>query len=265
MIYDCFTIRDELDILELRIKLLFNKVDKFVISEANYTHKGESKPYTFLENENRFSKWSNKIIYLPVDFSDEINNNEYKSDVWVFENKQRIAIIYGLEQCNKDDIITIGDLDEIPNLDNLPNTIDTPMVFWQNFYYYYVNNKSIGPKDILWGGTVVCTFEQLQQTSPQILRNNRWGLKPISNGGWHWSYMGGENMIRQKINSVVEGGCVLSDNDITLDGAINNFKSLKDPYNRNYMNFSLVEIEKEYPPKILEILKDYPQFIYKPL
>ena len=40
MIYDCFSFFNELDILEMRLNILYNYVDYFVITEANKTHTG---------------------------------------------------------------------------------------------------------------------------------------------------------------------------------------------------------------------------------
>ena len=37
MIYDCFTFRDEFDMLEIRLRILDRVVDKFVICEADRT------------------------------------------------------------------------------------------------------------------------------------------------------------------------------------------------------------------------------------
>ena len=45
-IIDCFPYFNEKELLELRIKLLYNKVDKFIITDANKTHKGDSKEFT---------------------------------------------------------------------------------------------------------------------------------------------------------------------------------------------------------------------------
>jgi beta-1,4-mannosyl-glycoprotein beta-1,4-N-acetylglucosaminyltransferase len=272
MIYDCFTLRDELDLLELRLKILENKVDKFVISEANYTHKGELKPYNFEENKKRFSKWLDKIIYLPVDFEDDIKNNNIdfhnidgpRDDVWILENSQRNAILYGLENCTDNDIIIIGDLDEIINPDIIPLKINTPVCFVQNMYFYYFNNKSIGPKDISWVGTVACNFGYLQHVTPQYLRDNRWSLSPIYNAGWHWSYFGGEEAVRYKVQCIVEAEYLMSDLQITMEEAIDNFRKLKDFYGRKDLNFQLINLENEYPLHIFNILKTYKHLIYDP-
>lgn len=270
MIYDCFTLRDELDLLELRLDILDDVVDKFVISEANYTHKGYTKPYHFLENRERFSKWADKIIYLPVDFEDTITDrginfhrkNEIKQEQWLLENQQRDAILYGLEECNDDDIVFVGDLDEIPNLQNFPDKINGAVSFVQTFYYYYADNKSIGPKDEYWVGTVAANYKFLKSVSPQYLRDNRWSFTPFYNGGWHWSYFGGENVVIKKIESIVEAEYLLSNNNLTMQKALDNFKNLKDFYDRPGMNFKLISLEDEYPTHILEYIKKYPKFIY---
>ena len=249
--------------LELRLKILDDKIDKFVISESNRTFRGKEKPFTFEENSHLFKKWKDKIIYLPIDLEEESKSEEFSKDVWLLEIRQRDALFYGIKECKNDDIIMIGDLDEIPNMDNLPNTMDIPHCFVQNFYYYYVNNKSIGPKDKFWVGTIVCNINHVNQMSPEKLRENRWGLKPIINGGWHWSYTGGESKILSKINSTTDAIPILNENNGTINTAINNVRNLKDVLGRKDMNFELVDLEHEYPQKILEILKNYPELIYK--
>ena len=61
-IYDCFNFFNELDILELRLNILYEHVDYFVIVEADKTHSGENKPFYLKENMERFKKFSDKII-----------------------------------------------------------------------------------------------------------------------------------------------------------------------------------------------------------
>lgn len=188
MIYDCFTLRDELDLLEIRLKALDPYVDKFIISEANKTHTNLPKEYNFHLNKERFSQWADKIVYLPVklddtglDFSKKDTTYTPTSPAWIFENQQRNALSYGLKDIKDDDVILVGDLDEIPNLDNLPSKLEGTKTFAQKFFYYYFNNKSIGPRDALWAGTVVTTGKEF--TTPQNLRDNRNRYSPIHNGG----------------------------------------------------------------------------------
>ncbi len=114
-IYDCFMFFNELDVLELRLNILNDKVDYFVLAEATTTHSGERKELFFETNKARFGKFLPKIIHVVVDDMPKIING----DRWPSDTFQRNAVIRGLKKCKSDDIIMISDLDEIPNLDNL--------------------------------------------------------------------------------------------------------------------------------------------------
>ena len=59
--YDCFLFNNELDLLEIRLKYLWDVVDTFVIVEADTTFAGEEKPLHFKENKERF-KWAESKI-----------------------------------------------------------------------------------------------------------------------------------------------------------------------------------------------------------
>ena len=63
MIYDCFTFFNELDLLEIRLNILDEHVDYFVLAECTETFSGIEKPLYYEENKERFSKWSHKIIH----------------------------------------------------------------------------------------------------------------------------------------------------------------------------------------------------------
>ena len=62
-IFDTFTFYNELDLLELRMEILGDVVDYFVINEANITFTGKEKPLYYFENRERFKKWEDKIIH----------------------------------------------------------------------------------------------------------------------------------------------------------------------------------------------------------
>lgn len=113
-IYDCFMFFNELDMLEIRLNILNDKVDYFVIAEATTTHSGEKKELFFEKNKSRFSKFLDKIIYIIVDDMPKIING----DRWPSDTFQRNSVMRGLRKCEDNDIIMISDLDEIPNLEN---------------------------------------------------------------------------------------------------------------------------------------------------
>lgn len=267
-IYDCFTFRDELDVLELRLKILDKVVDKFVICEANKTFTNISKPYHYLDNIERFKKWEDKIIYLPIELEDEgLDFTTYDSSynpnspAWQFEYQQRSALIYGLEGVLPDDLILMGDLDEIPNpKDIIP--YDKPTTFEMDFFYYYCNNKSIGPRDASWLGTTLINGEYLSTLkSLQQLRDLKNNFQNKIKSGWHLSYLGGKEMIQTKITSFshTEFNQEKYWGDENVEDCL---QTGKDVFNRPGMNFKVQYIEEIYPYEIIDIIIQYPKFIF---
>ena len=120
---------DEDIVLDVRLNFLDKYVDKFVIVESEYNHKGEKRKPQF--DINKFSKFKDKIIYIlkkdvpegieKIDDTDD-NNKIYSKSIfnsWKRENLQRNNIIEGLVNADPNDWILISDLDEIPNLEKV--------------------------------------------------------------------------------------------------------------------------------------------------
>ena len=106
-IYDCFSYWDEDLLLELRLNILNDYVDYFVIVEGNKTWQNNYKKLRF--DISKFSKFKDKIIYIPVEDMPDGDNP------YLRENFQRNCIFRGLKNTTEDDLIIISDLDEIPN------------------------------------------------------------------------------------------------------------------------------------------------------
>lgn len=113
-IYDCFMFYNEFHMLELRLTELYDHVDYFVIAEANTTHAGNSKPYNFLENKERFQPFLDKIIHVPVDDMPGVQPGQHdKSDCMFNDRHQRNSLARGTVDADDNDIIIVSDLDEI--------------------------------------------------------------------------------------------------------------------------------------------------------
>ena len=106
-LYDCFMYFDEDMLLDIRLNILKNTVDKFIIAEATRTHSGEEKKLNF--DINKFSKFKNKIEYLIID-DIPINVDSYKKD-WsashIRDQYQRNSLKRGLKNCDANDLIMI--------------------------------------------------------------------------------------------------------------------------------------------------------------
>ena len=128
-IYDCFMYYDEDLLLDIRLNVLDKYVKKFVITEATYTHNGSKKKLNF--NIQNFIKFKDKIEYIIVDQqppnikklnkndAPEISEEKLILNGMARDYYQRECLKKGLKNLDKDDLIIISDLDEIPNLENL--------------------------------------------------------------------------------------------------------------------------------------------------
>lgn len=215
MLYDVFSFFNELDILDERLSYLYDYVDYFVICESNTTHVGKVKPLYFSDNFQRFQKFNNKIIHLIYDGRQEIDNP------WINENLQRNYILNNLN-LNSNDKIIISDVDEIPSIhfierlrsyngSDLLIAIQELSYFWPNYRrsdlpYWIGGSRGFNYKHLLnlrflnsnYSQTFLKSYNQ-GVTLTQIRLSNI-GI-PITLGGWHLSYMGGRDSIRNKILS----------------------------------------------------------------
>ena len=64
-IYDCFQFFNEETILDLRLNILEESVNFFVIVESTTDHQGNTKKLNF--DINKFKKFQKKIIYIVVE------------------------------------------------------------------------------------------------------------------------------------------------------------------------------------------------------
>lgn len=206
MIIDCFTFYNELDMLECRLEYLYDKVDKFVLVESTITHSGKPKPMYFDENRNRYSKYLDKIIYVSADIDPGQYDWEYNLSAnfqnasWQVENKQRNAILEGIQTLPNDAVIMISDVDEIPNKDALDRAIRMleqrlAVSLETRQFYYNLGQCLVEP----WPATVVVKKQILNRVSPQQLRDAKNGNLLIKKGGWHLTYFGSVDAIRNKI------------------------------------------------------------------
>jgi beta-1,4-mannosyl-glycoprotein beta-1,4-N-acetylglucosaminyltransferase len=227
MIYDCFTFFNELELLELRLHELAGVVDKFVLVEATKTHSNQPKPLCYQENRSRFGEFQDRIIHIVVDDLPDAKN------AWVLENFQRNCIGRGLANCRPDDWVLVSDIDEIPRATTvarvsresqfrddffpklahgalnsrlahailhrrgfrriLRNHHPFVLKFQQLQYRHFLNCQTVRPRFSY--GTRMLRFRDF--SCAQEIRHS--GYKIVEDGGWHFSFMGGVERIREKL------------------------------------------------------------------
>ena len=301
-IYDCFQFFNELDLLEIRLELLYDKVDYFVISESNKTHSNNDKPLNFSENKDRFTKYIDKIIYITEDMPVEIfnvikkdatskYNLEYNKimDIFNIESEnglkehqtfardyiQREFIKLGLIDCEPNDIILVSDLDEIPHPDIIESIRKNNLinhVVMMDCHNFYINNLC----HTNWYGTTSFKYSDLKDISLTHFRTacKGDGFVKMFDGGWHLSYVGGVDRIKEKIKSYshqeFNNNFILS----SIEDKINNNSDLFGRTNWTYSDsmqeyfFSeMKKIELEtytYPKNVLNLIKNkFPYLIKK--
>ncbi len=201
-VYDCFLYDGE-EVLDLRLRLLWDVVDWFVIGEAEITHAGQPKALRF--DRQRYAWAMPKIRYLPMDATVFAG----RADPWRRENWQRIRLVDGCADAAPDDVVMVSDVDEIPDPARVAGPANHPgqgiRVFDQLLFYFYGDYLCTSAP--IWKGTRAIAAATLGKVSLQDIRTRDketgLALVPVPGGGWHFSYLGGIDRIIDKIERTV--------------------------------------------------------------
>ena len=158
-IIDCTYFYNEHMMYEVRLNVLKDRVDKFIVTESTFSHSGKKKKLNF--DINNYPKFKDKIIYVAIDKEPqgivEEKNNPYLQRS---NSLKRIALSYDeslkeLKNFSNNDFIMLSDNDEIPNLNSegfLKNK-NSIVLFNQLFFYYKFN---LLYDKMIWPGTKGC-------------------------------------------------------------------------------------------------------------
>jgi len=266
-IYDCFQFFDEENILDLRLNILNEFVDFFIIVESTSDHQGNSKKLNF--DSIKFKKFNNKIIYIVVDDTAEAVKKPHLWGESLVEQHQRNSIMRGLKNCYDDDLIILSDVDEIPDLNKL-NIFDKKnkyAVFSQKMFSYKIN--LLNETENSWHGSKICLKKNLK--SPQWLRDLKFkkyplwridkprNLQIIENGGWHFNYLQSPASISKKIKSFSHGEF----NTINFINHKNIEKKINmgiDIFNRG-ISYKKVQLDDSFPKYIIENKEKFKEWI----
>lgn len=257
-ILDCFSYFNEVETLKLRIDLLHDKVDKFIITESDHTHKGDYKGFSLKKDLTRFGLNTDKIKVIEV----QCPSFKMESNAWIRERMQRNA---AAEFISGDDAAIISDCDEIIN----PEMID----YYVSVAKQYPNNILRIPMDFLmaradlkaydqkgnsidWSAPFICLEKHLSKLTLSDLRESH-SLNietefssifitednKIKSAGWHFSWMGNNKRHKTKKDSFLHW------NEVELQQNFNPKEGSTDPLGRQD------HILKKYPlsslPKII--------------
>ncbi len=278
MVYDSFQFFNELDILYLRMNILDEVVDKFVISESTVTFSGARKPLFYAQNKEMFRKFEHKIIHNVVE------DTPMDCDAFTRDHHQKCAVARGLAGARPEDVVIFSDVDEIPNPETLKKllpAVEDGKIYMlaQRLFYCYLNMEEVSGKLLSmtgefegvekprWLGTKICRYSMLNQYTTEELRNKEQkevGVR-VPDGGWHFSYMGGgrnqsvEERVKYKIKSAAHQEY---NNRSTLSKVRRNIKSHQDIFGRDAQMVQ-VEIDETFPAYLRENIDKYQYLLYK--
>jgi len=205
-IIDCTSFYNEHMMYEIRLNILKDKVDKFIVTESTYSHSGKKKKLNF--DINNYPKFKDRISYIvidkePIGIVPENNDPSLQRS----NSLKRIALSYDeslkvLKNFTSNDFIMLSDNDEIPNLDSeyFLNNKSSIVLFNQLFIYFKFN---LLYDKMLWPGTKGCKMEKLKSLSwlrniklkkypfwrlDTLFSENKYiNLNTIQDGGWHFT------------------------------------------------------------------------------
>jgi beta-1,4-mannosyl-glycoprotein beta-1,4-N-acetylglucosaminyltransferase len=211
-IIDSFIFYNEIDMLKYRLSILDPYVDFFVLVEAKYTFSGKEKELFYENNKSLFEKFNHKIIHIIVDdFPYKYPHINYqRKEQWSNEYFHRNQIARGIDTISfeNEDVIITSDLDEIIDPTVLKKIKNGELDFnrhtlnrVQMDMYYYNLNTLIGSGT--WHGIKVLTYQAYKNIhlTFQDMRTYEWthDVPVIPKGGWHLSYFGDIEFIKNKI------------------------------------------------------------------
>lgn len=279
-VFDSFIFFNELDLLELRLNILNDVVDYFVLTESPFTVSGNEKSLYYQENKDRFSKFNDKIIHnitedIPNDFSYYLVKKPFHTDYGSTDESgiryidlpirfqravyNRECSAYGLLKAGiaDEDIVMTSDADEIINphviedldwFDSTCNYVSLQRAFYFKLNCLYEEN---------WKGTRLCTWKHLKTTTVDRLRTNWREAYQIENAGWHFSFLGDADNVRLKLASYEHTENNISSN---VDNMEQRIEEGLDPIGRSNRLID-VPIDDSYPEYIINNQEKYTQFI----
>jgi beta-1,4-mannosyl-glycoprotein beta-1,4-N-acetylglucosaminyltransferase len=283
-IIDCTTYYSEDLMLDIRLNILNEYVDKFIIVESKFSHSGEKKSLNF--NINNFSKFKDKIEYLIIEDEPEgiMENKNNNRSIKRMNSLLRIEQSYNfisnaLINVSENDLICLSDNDEIPNFEsvNFKNSSNDIFIFKQLFFYYKFN---LFYDLVPWFGSKACKKKKLISLSwlrnlknkkypwwrldTYFSKNKQINLQIVNNGGWHFTNVKTAEDLHKKLlnfghhNEYEESGLTIKDIQYCIDNKIVNYDHFADKrkINKYDAKYKLQLVDDKILPKYLLQNKD---------
>lgn len=266
-IFDCFTFYNEFDLLELRLRELYNHVDHFVIVEGNTTFTNVPKPFYFDENRARFEPWTDKIIYV------QVTDMPRDANTWANETFQRNAIMRGLDSAEPEDIIIVSDVDELirpSTIDAMRSDVDSNVWGLRMPTFNFKLNYMLVTSELYFVWAMAARKKHL--VPPEQLRHQRFalngflygyhnsGVALMEHAGWHFTYLGDTKFAENKIKSFshTETNTPEIIAQLDVERSIENGDGI---YHHPGYKYSAVLLDSYFPETVLRNVEQYSGYI----
>lgn len=247
-VFDVSMFHWEFDLLELRMRELWDVVDNFVITESVCDHRG--KPRETILSTDRFD-WAKEKMIVNVSQPPEVANCS-----WDYERHHRRESIRAVEQLRPedDDLFLVSDMDEIFRASTVADIAGDCGVYTMHMpkYYFYFNlfvHDWYQPTAISY--KYIHDLDRVRDCDGYVLRN----------AGWHFSYLGSEEDILYKLKTFAH-----DEYDTPEFANIENIKRAikkrEDLFGRDDgVRFKIQEIDETWPQYFRDNIDKYERFI----
>jgi hypothetical protein len=253
MRYTASQFKNEVDVLEIRLKTIGHLVDCIVIGEATVDQRGRPKDLVFPDHMDRWAPWLEKISYVIID--DMPGGTAHEDDI-ARERHQRESLIRGMPHLQPEDWVYVSDLDEIPYPEALENafTQGVPVRFGMDLFVYALNWRWLER------GCRIGTLGAVLRGS-DILQNGvcwavLWDSRVVQYpdiAGWHLTYQGGVQAIQAKITGMMDKAADLvmpgvdPEQVVTEEWILESIQTGRDIFGRTYRPTEWVGLD-QLPP-----------------
>lgn len=203
-----------------------------------------------LITEIEFKKFSDKIIHLVID------DMPTDGDAWKREQFQRHALTRGLCDAGPDDVVIIADADEFLRASTIDylRANDGYFLFTTKMYQFFINTQA----SAVWNKVFAFSCE-LKDSIPdfshvrvkQVETFEKFSGKNhrLSEAGWHFTYLGGADKVREKLAAYSHTGGVYE--EMRGQGAVE--QQLVTGHVVGGYNFTVFcQVDKTFPRLIVE-------------
>ena len=203
-------LRNETDMLAMRFAETEGLVDRHVIVESGLTHRGVPKDLCWPKTGKRFARYARDVTFVTADLNPDVESlpdpEARRKAAWANEHAQRDAAWPVIDaEASDHDYVLICDLDEIPSREvlekarrgELPEVCALRMNVTIHAVDWLVPAGRVPPQAVI----ATAGFIRRRGGSLAAVRDRRLEYPVIENAGWHFSWIGGPEAAREKLET----------------------------------------------------------------